>query len=81
MVIISEVPLWKLLNIICFQSSQQFRGTLTTAFEMRLPVEDFTDMDQHNSFLGKYHKTKMDKVALEIISCTKFEPVLWRTLH
>ena len=27
--------------------SQQLRGALTTAFEMHLTIEDFTDMDQH----------------------------------
>ena len=27
--------------------SQQLRGTLTTAFERYLTIEDFTDMDQH----------------------------------
>ena len=27
--------------------SRQLRGTLTKAFEGQLPVEDFTDIDQH----------------------------------
>ena len=27
--------------------SQQLRGTLTTAFEIHLTIEDFMDMDQH----------------------------------
>ena len=27
--------------------SQQLRGTLTTAFERHLTIEDFTDMDEH----------------------------------
>ena len=34
-----------------------------------------------NSFLDKFHETKMDEDASEIISCTKSEPVLWRTSH
>ena len=27
--------------------SQQLQGTLTTAFDRHLAMEDFTDMDQH----------------------------------
>ena len=27
--------------------SQQLRGTLTTAFERHVKIEDFTEMDQH----------------------------------
>ena len=34
-----------------------------------------------NSFFDKFHETKMDEDASEIVSCTKSEPVLWRTLH
>ena len=37
----------KVTDISCFQSSQQLRGTLTTAFERHLTIEDFTGMDQH----------------------------------
>ena len=38
---------WNLLDSSCFQSSQQLQGTLTTAFERHLTVENFKDMDQH----------------------------------
>ena len=41
MVIISEVPFQKLLDISYFQSFQQLQSTLTTAFERHLSVEDF----------------------------------------
>ena len=57
--------------------SQQLRGTLTSTFERHLTVEDYTSMDniinniRANSFLGKYHETKMGGGALEIISCAK----------
>ena len=73
MVIISKLPFSKLLDISCFQSSQQLRGPLTTAFERHFTVEDFTDMIsiRVNSFMGKYHETKMAEGALEIISCAK----------
>ena len=47
MVIISKVLFWKLLDFSYIQSSQQLRGTLTTAFQIYFTVEDFTDMDQH----------------------------------
>ena len=69
MIIISKVPFWKLLDISCFQTSQQLQGTLATAIERHLRAEDFMDMDQHsvNSLLGKYHETKMSKGTLEII--------------
>ena len=65
----------KVIDISCFQSSPQLQGTLTTAFERHLTVENFTDMDQLNirvdSLLDKYDETKMGEGALEIISCTK----------
>ena len=46
MLIISKMPFGKLLDISCFQSSQQLRDTLTAAFEKHLTVESFMDMDQ-----------------------------------
>ena len=42
--------------------SQQLRGTLTTAIERQISVEDFTDVDQ-GSFLSKYLETKTDEGA------------------
>ena len=44
----SKVSFLKYLITAMFKIlSQQLRGTLTTAFEINLTTEDFTDMDQH----------------------------------
>ena len=42
----SEIP-WSQITVRLKVLSQQLRGKLTTAFERRLTVKDFTDMDQH----------------------------------
>ena len=45
---ISKVSFRKYLITTIFKVLlQQFRGTLTTAFERHLTIKDFTDMDQH----------------------------------
>ena len=36
-----------LINVMFKVLSQELGGTLTTAFERHLTIEDFTDMDQH----------------------------------
>ena len=73
MVIISEMPFWKLLDISYFQSSQQLRNALTKAFERHLTVEDFTDMDQHKCqfFLGQISWNENGQRCLGIIRCIK----------
>ena len=52
-----KVSFWTLLDIS--NLSQQLRGTLATAFERQLTIEDFTDMDQHTGKLTacSYHVT------------------------
>ena len=73
MVIISKMPLWKLIDISCFQSSRQLRGTLTTAFERTLQLEILRALIKMpiNFSLDKYDKTKMGDGVLQVISCTK----------
>ena len=70
MVIISKVPFWKLLDISCFQSSQQWPGAILKD-TLHLKILQ-TWIEIHvNSFLDKYYETKMGEDALKIISCTK----------
>ena len=48
MVIFLEVSFRKYLITAMFRSfSQQLRDNLTTAFEIHLTIEDFTDINQH----------------------------------
>ena len=53
--------------------SQQLQGILTMTFERHISIKDFTDLINIllNSFLGKYHETKMGEGFWKIISCTK----------
>ena len=63
---------------------QQLRGTLATAFERHLTVEDFMYVDNigANYFLANsYHETKMAKGARQLSVVQKSEPVLRRALH
>ena len=47
-ILYSKVPYRKQLMAAMFKVlSQQLRGTLTTAFERHVTIEDFTDMNQH----------------------------------
>ena len=48
---------------------QHLRGTLTTAFERHLAVENGSRYVQI-LFLGGYHETKMDAGDQKTISCT-----------
>ena len=84
MVIISNVPFWKLLDISYFQSYQQVQSTLTTTFERHHSVEDFirtwVNIRVYFSWVNVM-KPKWVKVPWKLLVVQKSEPVLWRTLH
>ena len=84
MVIISNVPFWKLLDISYFQSYQKVQSTLTTTFERHHSVEDFirtwVNIRVYFSWVHVM-KPKWVKVPWKLLVVQKSEPVLWRTLH
>ena len=74
----------KLLDISCFQSSQQLRGTLTTAFVRHLTIENFSGMESPYVLIASWInilKWKWAKMPCKLLVPQKSEPVLWRTLH
>ena len=46
-ILYSKVSFRKHLIAAMFKVSHQLRGTLTTAFERHVTIEEFTDMNQH----------------------------------
>ena len=82
MVIISKVQFWKLLDIGCFQSSQQLRFTLTndiwkTPYSWRF----YRHGPTYVSILSWINimKQKSAKVPWKLLVAQKSDPVLWRT--
>ena len=74
----SETAILKIPTIFKVPS-QQWRGTLTTAFERYLTVKNFPDMDKNtcqflHQRLSKHHKAKINEGALKIITCKKIRP-------
>ena len=83
--IIFKKSFWKLLNHsyvqILFLSNYEAHdnGILKTRYSWKFYGRG--SIIFANSFSGKYHETKLDGGAWKIISCTKSEPVLQKTLH
>ena len=77
-----KVSFWKLLDISCFQGSQQLWGTWTTTFETHLTGWRFYRYGSTYVLILSWInilKRKWAKMPWKLLVAQKSEPVLWRT--